>query len=318
MTRLCIALGCITLVLAAGAQAAPTYPDQPIRLIIPYAAGGADNYVRPLQQSLQQSLGQPLVVENVGGGGGAVGAARVARANPDGYTLLFAGSGAITVAPKLAGAPYTVDDFAAVSNIISIPFMWVVKADSPITSFADLLTRARRSPGTLTYASPGHGTSTQMAADAAAKAAGVALTEVPFQGGAPAMTAVLGGHVDAMIGAPSIVMPQVAAGTLRALAHTGEGEFAPAPGVPSQQSQGADVVVVANYGVFAPKGTPDDVVARLASAIQTAADPAYTELMRGTYNDVRILGPAEHLRSVKDEDLFFTGMLNSLGLTKTK
>ncbi|GAA5236715.1 tripartite tricarboxylate transporter substrate binding protein [Verticiella sediminum] len=307
-------LGCLSAFVALAAHAAD-YPVKPIRVIVPYAAGGADLYIRPLQEKLQAALGQPLVIENVGGGGGAVGAAKAARSEADGYTLLFAGTGAIITAPRLTGASYTWRDFAPVANVVAIPFTWVVRQDSPIDSFARLLELGRSRPGTLSYASPGHGTSTQMGADAILAAGGAAVTEIPYQGGAPALSAVLGGHVDAMIGAPSIVMPQVEAGTLRALAVTGPARFAPTPDVPAVGEFGVDVHVVANYGFFAPRGTPEAIVRRLAGAIQAAvADPAYVATMRKGYNDVAFLGPQDYTSAVQEEDRYFGGLMDQAGV----
>ena len=311
-------LGCIALACAAGAQAAnpaDTYPSKPIRVIVPYAAGGSDLYIRPLQEKLQEILGQPLVIENVGGGGGTVGSARVARAEPDGYTVLFAATGAIVTAPKLTKASYTWRDFDTVANLIAIPFTWVTRADSDIGSFKELVARAKAEPGKITYASPGHGTSTQMIADATAAEAGISLTEIPYQGGAPAAAAVLGGHVDVMIGAPSNVMPQVNAGALRALAVTGGKRFVPSPDVPTQREQGVDVGLVANYGFFVPRGTPQAVVDKLASAIETAAaDPKYVEMMRAGFSDVAFMDPAEQAQSVEEEDRIFTKVMQDMGL----
>jgi len=308
----CIALACATV---QAANVADTYPSKPVRVIVPYAAGGSDLYVRPLQEKLQEILGQPMVIENIGGGGGTVGSARVARAKPDGYTVLFAATGAIITAPKLTEASYTWRDFSPVANLIAIPFTWVTRSDSNMRDFKDLVARAKAQPGKVNYASPGHGTSTQMIADATAIAAGISITEIPYQGGAPAVAAVLGGHVDVMLGAPSNVMPQVNAGALRALAVTGGKRFVPTPDVPTQREQGVDVALTANYGFFVPRGTPQAVVDKLAAAIRTAAaDPKYVETMRSGFVDVAFMGPAEQAASLQEEDRIFTKIMREMGL----
>jgi tripartite-type tricarboxylate transporter receptor subunit TctC len=307
--------GAFAAALHVNALAADDYPIRPIRVVVPYAAGGADLYVRPIQQRIEQMLGQPLIIDNVGGAGGIVGATQVRNAPADGHTVLFAGIGAVVTAPKIADATYTWRDFTPVANIVAIPFTLVTHPGTGIKNLAGLIARAKAEPGKITYGSPGHGTSTQVAVDAMANEARIKLNEVPYQGGVPAMNAALGGHVDTMIGTPSIVMPQVRAGKLIALAVTGPERFAPSPEVPTLRESGVNVVVVANYGVFVRRGTPDAVVRKLAAAFAGgASDPAYVQLMRKGYNDVAYLGPAEYAVAVEEEDRHFTRLMRDAGM----
>lgn len=307
--------GVLVAALSGNAPAADDYPTRPIRVVVPYAAGGADLYIRPIQQRIEKALGQPLVIENVGGAGGIVGATQVRNAPTDGHTILFAGIGAVVTAPKLADATYTWRDFTPVANIVSIPFTLVSHPGSGIRDLAGLIARAKAAPGKITYGSPGHGTATQVAVDAMANEAKIKLIEVPYQGGVPAMNAALGGHVDTMIGTPGIVMPQVRAGKLVALAVTGAERFAPSPEVPTLRESGVNVVVVASYGVFVRRGTPDAVVRKLAAAFAAGAnDAAYVQLMRKGYNDVAYLGPAEYAAAVEEEDRYFTKLLRDAGI----
>lgn len=303
-----------TLSPVAAIQAA-SYPEKTIRVIVPYAAGGSDLYIRPLQERLQEKLGQPVVIENVGGAGGIVGSTRVANSDPDGYTVLFGGSGAIVTAPKITGATYTWQSFEPVANLVAIPFMLVSKEGSSIKTFSDFVKQAKAQPGKLTYASPGHGTSTQMAADAMAAAAGISVTEVPYQGGAPATAAILGGHVDTAVATPSIAMPQVKAGKLIALAVTSGKRFSPTPDVPTLKEDGVDVAVVARYGFYMPKGTPKDIVTRFADAVAYAIEaPGYIDQMKETYNEVEYLGPAAYAKAVAEEDAYFTKLMKEMNM----
>lgn len=301
--------------LPVAAFAASSYPAKPIRVIVPYAAGGADLYIRPLQERLQEKLGQPIVIENVGGAGGIVGSTRVATSKPDGYTVLFAGSGAIVTAPKITGATYTWRSFAPVANVIAIPFTLVARSGSSIKTFDDFLAQAKANPGKITYGSPGHGTSTQMATDAMAAAAGISIQEIPYQGGAPTMTAVLGGIVDTAVATPSIIMPQVNAGKLVALAVTGGERFSPSADVPTLREKGVDVAVVARYGFFMPRNTPPEIVQKFANAVEYAAkNKLYEDLMRESYNEVEFLAPADYENAVQEEDKYFTKIMRDMGM----
>lgn len=291
------------------------YPQKPIRVIVPYAAGGADLFVRPLQQRMQEKLGQPIVIENVGGAGGIVGSTRVANSDPDGYTVLFGGSGAIVTAPKITGASYTWRSFEPVANLIAIPFTLVSQAGSSIKTFGDFVAQAKAAPGKVSYASPGHGTSTQMAADAMAAAAGISVIEVPYQGGTPAVAAVLGGHVDTAIASPSIVMPQVEAGKLVALAVTSAKRFSPTPDVPTLLENNVDVSVVARYGFYMPKDTPQEIVRKFADAVAYALEePGYVDLMKKQYNEVEYLNPEDYAKAVAEEDDYFTRLMKEMNI----
>lgn len=297
------------------ASAASEYPTKPIRIIVPYAAGGSDLYIRPLQERLQEKLGQAVVVENVGGAGGIVGSSRVASSKPDGYTVLFAGSGAIVTAPKITGATYTWKSFAPVANVISIPFTLVTHERSGIRNFKDFLARASAAPGKIRYASPGHGTSTQMAADAMAAVAGITIEEIPYQGGGPATTALLSGIVETAIATPSLIMPQTQDGKIIALAVTSGHRFGPSPEVPTMREQGVDIAVVARYGFFMPHGTPPEIVNKFADAVEYAIrEPHYIDLMQKSYNEIEFLDPVEYSNAVEEEDRYFTKLMQDMGM----
>jgi tripartite-type tricarboxylate transporter receptor subunit TctC len=284
------------------ALAANEFPARPIQVIVPYAAGGADIYIRPLQPALEKKHGVRLVIESVVGAGGTVGAARVKRAAPDGYTLLFCGSGALTIAPRLqAGAPVAAD-FVPLLNLVTIPYFIATKKGSPIRDLRGLTDFIKSRPGALSYGSPGFGTSPHLGMEALARKLGSSVTHIPFSGVATAMQSLLGGHIDAIIGAPSTVIPQVEAGTVSAVVVVSKDRFPLAPDVPSLAEAGIDLDVSTHFAFYAPKGTPAPIAARLALALSDAAtDPAFRQALEATRTRIDVL-PADVLARVLAEE----------------
>lgn len=260
----------LCLAAAAPATAQPTYPVKPIRIINPFPPGGPVDVVgRPVFERLRESLGQPVIMDHRPGAGSIIGSAAVAKAAPDGYTLLAtAGQHTInlSVYQKL---PYdTVRDFVSVSMIATGPYVLVVHPSVPAKSLRDLVALAKSMPGKLTYASASPGSGFHMAAERLNMMAGIRTLHVPFKGGAPAGVAVLGGEVDMMFSSPAVVLPHVRSGRMRALAVSTPGRFAELPDVPTMAEQGMpEFDATAWYGLFAPAGTPRDIVALLASRI---------------------------------------------------
>lgn len=288
------------------ARAADEFPARPIQVVVPYAAGGADTYVRPLQPALEKK-GIRLVIETLVGAGGTIGSAKVKRSPPDGYALLFCGSGALTIAPRLqeSGAPTTAD-FVPIVNLTTIPYLIAVRNDSPLRSAAEFIDYVKRNPGKLSYGSPGTGSAPHLGMEALAQKLGTTMTHAPFAGVAAAMQSLLGGHIDAIIGAPSTVVPQMRAGTVRGLAVSSTSRFAFTPDVPTLRELGADVNVATHFGFFAPKGTPAPVVQRLATALrEAAAEPAYAKAMEAVQTPVDVL-PGDVLAKAlaAEEELF--------------
>jgi tripartite-type tricarboxylate transporter receptor subunit TctC len=288
------------------ALAADVFPARPIQVIVPYAAGGADSYIRPLQPVLEKRHGVKLVIESLVGAGGTVGAAKVKRAAPDGYTLLFCGSGALTIAPRLqAGAPVAAD-FVPLLNLVTIPYLIATKKGSPIRDLRGLVEFIKSRPGTLSYGSPGFGSAPHLGMEALARTLGSSVTHIPFSGVATAMQSLLGGHVDALIGAPSTVMPQVEAGTVNAVVVVSKDRFPLAPEVPSLAEAGIDLDVSTHFAFYAPKGTPAPVAAKLTSVLADAAtDPAFRQALEATRTRVDVL-PADVLtRAIAEESTRF-------------
>jgi len=260
------------------AAARADYPTRPIRLVVPYPAGGGNDVIaRLVAAKMGPSLGQPIVIENRPGAGSTIGTRDVARSKPDGYTLLIATS-ALAINPSLyADAGYDPEkDFAAVGLIATSADLVLVRRSLPAHSIADLIALAKREPGKLNFASTGTGTSTHLAAELFAAKADVKLTAVPYKGVAPAVTDLLGEHVDLMFCPSASVVGLVREAKLRALAVTSARHsplFAQLPtvaeaGVPGYQAE-------LHYGIVAPAGTPAPVLGRLNTALNTAlADTA--------------------------------------------
>lgn len=284
------------------ALAADVFPARPIQVIVPYAAGGADSYIRPLQPALEKRHGVKLVIESLVGAGGTVGAAKVKRAAPDGYTLLFCGSGALTIAPRLqAGAPVAAD-FVPLLNLVTIPYLIATKKGSPIRDLRGLVEFIKSRPGALSYGSPGFGSAPHLGMEALARTLGSSVTHIPFSGVATAMQSLLGGHVDALIGAPSTVMPQVEAGTVNAIVVVSKDRFPLAPEVPSLAEAGIDLDVSTHFAFYAPKGTSAPVATKLTAVLADAAtDPAFRQALDATRTRVDVL-PADVLTRVLAEE----------------
>lgn len=311
---------CLAILLASAAAlgsvsalAAGEFPDKPVHVIVPYAAGGADSYVRPLQQVLQQKHGITLVIESVPGAGGTVGANRVKRSTPDGYTLLFCGSGALTVAPKLQGDSLSVADFSPVLNLAIIPYVLAVRKDSPIHSGREFVDYVKRNPGKLNYGSAGMGSAPHLAMEAMTAGLGTSATHIPYPGISASVQALLGGQIDAVIGAPSNVMAQVKGGQLVALGVSSKARSPLMPQLPTLTEQGAPVDVVTHFGFYAPKGTPPAVVAKLADAIrETASGQAFRSAMDRMQTQVDLLPPDEFVKALAAEAAYFAPVIARL------
>jgi tripartite-type tricarboxylate transporter receptor subunit TctC len=254
------------------------YPDHPIRMVVPYSAGGAaDAQARLVAVKLGKRLGQSVIVENRPGASGTIGAGYVAHGPSDGYTLLYDAT-AHAVNPVLyKSLNYdTRRDFLPISLISLTPNLLVVRSESPYRSLSDLTTAARQKPGRITFASPGQGTAQHIAAARYAQGFGLSLTHIPYKGGAPALTDLMGGQVDMMFSNMAASYPLVRSGKLRALAVTSRERVTALPDVPTIAESGLPKYEVYEWnGIFAPAATPAPVAARLEKEVQAALqDPA--------------------------------------------
>jgi len=254
----------------AGAWAQP-YPSRPLKVILPVPAGGYyDTVTRIVSQRLAERLGQPVVVENRGGAGGVVCTVYAAGQPADGYTLLFNGIGAMSIFPslhaKLAYDP--VRDFEPIILLSTVPNILVVHPSVPAKTAGELAELARSRPGEVTYASNGVGTTQHLAAEMFATAKGLKLNHIPFNGSAPAVTAMLGGQTMLLFGVASDVMPHIKAGKLRALAVASAKRMQVLPDVPTTAEAGVPGVEIEIWlAAFAPRGTPRELLSRLNSEI---------------------------------------------------
>ena len=255
----------------AAATAAAQYPVKPIRLVVPFSPGaGTDTVARYVAQKLSDRLGQQVVVDNRTGAGGAIGAAEVAKAEPDGYTLLFVASPFTTVAASARNPGYDpVAQFAPVAPIAAGPLAFVVAPSVPATSMREFIDLARREPGKLNYGSAGSGSVNHLALELFMARTATSLVHVPYRGIADATKDLLGGTLQAMTASIPAALPLAADKRVRVLAVTGSRRIPQMPDVPSWQEQGVANAEVINYwGIVAPAGTPREPIARLAAAVR--------------------------------------------------
>ena len=258
------------LLLAAPLSMAQAWPARPIRLVVPFPPGGLiDNMARLVGSRLSQELGQPVVIDNKPGAGGNVGAAEVARAPADGYTLLMA-SPALTISPAVyKNLPYQPSQLAPVALLGRVPNVLLVNPASGIGKVQDLISRAKAKSGQLNYASNGNGTSLHLSAELFKRRSETFITHVPYRGAAAAITALLSGEVDMMFDNLPSAIGQIQAGKLRALAVTTAQRSTALPDVPTLAEAGMEGFnVSAWFGVAAPAGLPAPVATRLADALQ--------------------------------------------------
>jgi tripartite-type tricarboxylate transporter receptor subunit TctC len=257
---------CAALLGVASAPHAAGYPTQPIHVVVPFPPGaGVDIVTRLVTAKLSVEMGQQFIVENRSGAGGNVGAGTVARAAPDGYTLLAAPSSIAISQTLYTNLPFNVaKDFRAVAMMASVPFILVVNPKLPAQNVAQLVALAQAKPSSLTFASTGNGSAPHLSAEMFASATGVKLRHVPYRGSAPAMNDLMAGEVDMMFANALSVLPQVQAGRLRALAITSAQPDPDMPAIPTMQQAGvAGFETGTWFSLLAPAGTSDHIVQRL-------------------------------------------------------
>jgi tripartite-type tricarboxylate transporter receptor subunit TctC len=271
-----VALQCL-----CGAAAAQTYPDRPVTMIVAAAAGGVTDIVaRALGQELGKAWGQPVVIENRGGAANILGTQAAAKATPDGYTLLAVEAGAFTINPTLykGKLPYDPEkDFAPISGLVRINQALLAKKSLPVASVRDLIALAKSKPGQLTYGTAGIGTAPHMNMALFESMAGVKLQPVHYRGATPAIDDVIGGHIDLMIIAVSSALPSYRAGQLKILGIGSEKRLPQLPDIPTVAESGLPGYQASTwFGLFAPAGTPPDIVTKLNREVQRIfADQAF-------------------------------------------
>ena len=275
------ALAAWTTILASHALA-QTYPARPVTFVVPFAAGGAtDVLARQFAERMSRTLGQSIIVENVAGAGGTLGAARVAKAKPDGYTFLIGHMGymaaAVGLYSKLGYDP--VNDFDAVARFPDTPLVLLIGRNTGITDIRALIAQARREPGKLNFGNAGVGSTGHLVAALFASTAGIDLTSVAYKGNAPAVADIIGGHIQGMFDQSNTALPQVKAQSVRALAVTSRSRLPQMPDVPTLDESGlAGFEAATWYGIYAPKGTPRAAIERIyATFAQAMQDKSFTD-----------------------------------------
>jgi tripartite-type tricarboxylate transporter receptor subunit TctC len=277
------ALACVGALLVGAvswAAQAEDYPTKPVRVVVPYAAGGStDSTARLVAKGLQEALGKPFVVDNKPGAGGVIGHEQVAKAAPDGSTLLFSAAGPLTITPhSYAKLPYDpIAAFAPIKLVASSPLVLLVNPERVnATTVAELIAEAKARKGAMTYGSFGTGSAAHLAGEMFKAATGTEIVHVPYKGSAPALTDLLGGQIDMMFDVLVTGLPHVQAGTLRALAVTGTKRADVLPNAPTMQEAGVkDYDAATWFGLLAPAGTPQailDVLGARTDAILASSD----------------------------------------------
>jgi tripartite-type tricarboxylate transporter receptor subunit TctC len=299
---------------------AQTYPDRPIKLVQGFAPGGnADTIARLLGTEMGKSLGQPFVVEAITGAGGNIAAASVARAKPDGHTLLLATGG-----HAVAGAIYkelsykTVEDYEMISTITFFPFLLVVKADSPYRQLSQILTDARAKPQSLAYGSAGIGSTHHLAGEILAKMSKADLLHVPYRGDAASITGLLSGEIPMIIAPPTAVLGNIKAGKLRAIAVTGPQRWPEMPDIPTVAEQGVGGYDVRSWaGLMAPAGLTRTVVDRLNLEVGKALQlNQVRERLKDMGGEVKASTPEEMKALVASELQRWTRVVNESNIPK--
>ncbi len=301
------------------AAAADAYPLKPVRIVVPFAAGGAiDIIVRAAAQQLSQELAQPVIVDNRPGAGGNIGADMVAKSAPDGYTLLAGTSATHGANPGLyAKMPYDARrDFAPIAHIAGVPNVLVVTPASGLRSVDDLVREARAHPGKLSYGSAGSGTSLHLAGELFRGAAQVDLLHVPYKGAAPATTDLLGGQITMMFNTVPVALPLIRSGKLTALAVTSRERHFALPEVPTFVEKGYKSVESATWvGLFAPTGTPREAIDKLAQAMDRALrDKTVAGTLRAQGAEPQFLPPEAFGRYVDAEIARWGAVVRTAGI----
>jgi tripartite-type tricarboxylate transporter receptor subunit TctC len=269
----------LSLGLAAQSAAQEKYPNRPITVVAPFPPGGvADLTARPVAAAMEKVLKNPVVVVNKTGAAGAVGMSYVANAKPDGYTLLMALS-SISIIPEAdklfdRKPTYTMDQLIPIALISADPTIFVVNASRPWKNVKEFVEEAKKRPGEISYSSSGVYGTLHMAMEMLSHAAGISLKHVPYSGAGPALTAILGGHVDTLASGPAVVIPHIKAGKLRPLAGWGDKRVAALPDVPTFKELGYDIEFYIWAGLFAPRGTPAPVMKTIRESVKEAVNTA--------------------------------------------
>ena len=297
-------------------QAADPFPTKPIQIVIPFQPGDTDAMLRPFVERMGEFLGQPLVMIYKPGAGGAVGAGFVAISKPDGYTLVGSGQSSLVVVP-LANkeVKYTAESFIPVTTVTWGDSLLAVQSSSPWKTLKDLVDESRKSPGKLNFATSGVFSINQLTMEAVAKEAGVKWTHIPSQGAGPAITALLGGHVQMASSGVGPALAHIRAGTLRPLAVFGEQRLKALPDVPTLRELGYHISSPTYYGIAAPRGTSREIVEAIHGAAKKVAEK-YSNEIAATLGvsgaEIKVLSPDDYAVYLKGQHDLFSAVVKTL------
>ena len=319
MKGIAVMVAAVAALFAAPLHAQP-YPSRPIQLVVGFPpGGGVDIVARQLAEKLSEVLGQRVVVENKAGAAGNVAMEYVARAKPDGYTLLMGNLGMLSANPalyrNLSFDP--AKDFVPIARVVVTPLVAVVPAPLPVKSLADFVALAKSKPGELNFGSGGNGNINHLAGELFKMQTGTSIQHIPYKGSAPALSDLVAGRLQLMIDGGNVVQPFVTAGTVRAIAMTGEQRAASAPTVPTAREAGLpDFVIYGWQGVLAPTGTPAEVVERLNADIGKAlADPALRARLSGQGTEPAFSSAADFRAFIAAENKRWGDVVRSANIT---
>jgi tripartite-type tricarboxylate transporter receptor subunit TctC len=317
LSSLILALGIFAM---PASQAAEPFPTKPVQVIIPFAPGDTDNMLRPFIDKMGEFLGQSVIMTYKPGAGGGIGAGLVASSQPDGYTLVGTSQGSIVVVPTFnKEIKYSTDSFAPVASISEGGFILVVKANSQWKTMQELIEYSKKNPKKINYTTSGAMGVTHLIAEIFANEAGVEWTHIPEKGSGPAVTALLGGHVELSSAAIGPAMAHVRAGTLRALAVFSDKRLQAFPDVPTLKELGYKVEARALYGILAPKDTPKPVVDAIFLAAKKAGEKYQMQISDSLSSlgaQIALLDPKEYAEYVADQKAMFTKAKQTLKLSE--
>ena len=300
---------------ATSSPALAAWPEKPIRLIVPFAPGGsASSSARLTANKLSEVLGQQVIVENMGGANGSIGASATLRAPADGYTLFYSSAGIMTVNPSLyKNLAYSVKDFTPVSLTSTFASLLYVNQSFPAKNISELISYAKSNPGAVTFGSAGQGSSGHLWGEVLKKQANIDIRHIPYKGTSPALTDVMGGQITFLVDAAVTGLQQIKAGKLRALASTSESRIPVAENVPTFREQGlSGFEILSWYGIFAPAGTPDSVLKTLQdAAVKISKMPDYQEQFKQQGMSVAFSTSEQFTRRISEESMYWKKVIES-------
>ncbi len=300
-----ISLTLLLLLSLSSSFAADPYPNRPIRIIVPFAAGGGGDFlVRAWSEKFSEALKQPVIIENRGGGNTTVGTEAVARAAPDGYTLLFVSTSFSTNPTLMASLPYkTPDDFAPISMVLSYPFGLAARSTLPENTIGEIVEFAKKNPGKITIANSGDGSASHLSALMLEDTTGTDMTTIAYRGAGPAITDVAAGHVDLTFTGMSQIKPFLDNKRVKLIASSGSKRLHSNPDLKTIAEQGVkDYNSFVWWGLLAPAGTPKDVVDKIYQALKVSiASPDVVKKINSIDGEVRLSTPQEFDQFLRDE-----------------